>query len=122
MGRRALKRCGGSPDTTSSLGKALEGFLAESGLKSALDHPKLCAIWEKMVGPEMARHTRILSFRRGVLEVGVDSSSLMSEMQFLRHGLLHDLRQALSKPFVSSISFVVTPGPAGDGPADVEAP
>lgn len=100
---------GGASESDASLGWALQEFLHTSGLDVLLKHPELHSVWESKVGADMAKHTRVLAFRRGVLEIGVDCSALMNEMQFLQDGLLHDLRRAIRKPFISRLSFVLKP-------------
>ena len=99
----------GTSKPDASLRHALQEFLQRSGLDVLLKYPEIDRVWESMVGSEMAEHTRILAFRRGVLEIAVDCSSLMNEMQFLQHGLLYDLRRAIRKPFISRLSFVLKP-------------
>jgi hypothetical protein len=48
-------------------------------------------------------------FQRGVLEIAVDSSALLNDIQFHKAALLQDLRREVKKPFISSIFFVHKP-------------
>ena len=88
-----------------ALGSALATFLKASGLDAAIKHPQIEAAWERTVGPEILQHTRVLGFRKGTLEIGVDSSALMSEIGFHRAALLDDLRREIKRPVIAGISF-----------------
>lgn len=92
---------------TANLAQALEGFLKESGLHTAMKHPELSEIWERMAGPEIAAHAQVIGFKSGRLEIGVDSSSLMTDIQFHKTAILKDLRREIKTPFISGITFVL---------------
>jgi predicted nucleic acid-binding Zn ribbon protein len=89
------------------IGRALEGFLEQSGLSTALKYPKIHEVWKNVVGETFAEHTRVSAFRRGILEISVDSSALLSDIQFHRAALLRDVQREVKRPFVSRISFVL---------------
>ena len=107
MARRPIGARRGEAEPTVSLGQAVSGFLKESGISAVMKHPEIHEAWQRTVGPDIAAHSRVLGFRRGVLEIAVDSSALMSEIQFHRAALLQDLRREIRKPFISALSFVV---------------
>ena len=50
-----------------------------------------------------------LGFRKGVIEIGVASSALMSDIHFHKAALLADLRREIRRPAISGISFRVAP-------------
>lgn len=89
------------------VGECVDQFLRNSGLAFMMAHPELHTAWPAIVGSDIAGHTWILGFRRGTLEVAVDSSALMQEIQFHRSALIEDLRAKVRKPFISTISFVL---------------
>ncbi len=98
------------PKTSGTLGEALETFLRTSGIWAFAKHRRLHQVWEDTVGPEIAAQARVLSLRRGVLEIAVHSSALMNDLQFHTAALLEDLRKEIKRPFISRISFVLSPG------------
>ena len=63
----------------------------------------------RIIGPEFAGRTRVLGFRKGVVEIGVASSALMSDIRFHQAALLGDLRREVRRPAISGISFTVAP-------------
>ena len=62
------------------LGEALARSLSKRGLGERLRVHALNEKWRRAVGEEIAPHTRVLSFARGVLRVQVDSSALLQEL------------------------------------------
>lgn len=105
------------PVTT--LKSALGAFLKANGLQGAAKHPQLDSAWDRIVGPEFVRHTRVLGFRKGVVEIGVDSSALMNEIRFHRAALLSDLQREIRRPAITGISFSLIPTQECDeGPSE----
>ena len=96
-------------ESVATLGTALAAFLKASGLEGAVKHAQLDAAWSRIVGPEITHHTRVLGFRKGTLEIGVDSSALMSEIRFHRSALLGDLQREVRRPAIAGISFSLIP-------------
>ena len=91
------------------LATALSAFLRSSGLDAARKQPRLEAVWRQIVGPEFAERTCVLGVRKGVVQIGVASSALMSEIRFHQAALLDDLRRAVRRPAISGITFTVAP-------------
>ena len=92
-----------------TIGEVLEQALAKQGLLAHSRSSNVDEAWTSIVGAEFANHTRIASLKRGKLEIEVDSSALMTEIQFYRKALLLDLREKVRKPFISRISFILKP-------------
>ena len=98
---------------------ALSAFLKAHNLQGAAKHPQLERAWNRIVGPEFVRHTRILGFRKGSVEIGVESSALMNEIRFHRAALLADLQREIPRPAITRISFSLIPTRESDeGPAE----
>ena len=91
------------------LGECLKEFFSRSGVGFMMQHPELHSAWREIVGDALAQRARIVAFHRGMVEVVVDSSTLMHEIRFHRTALLQDLREKVSKPFISNIRFKVVP-------------
>ena len=115
MARRPTVSGEGQAPPTPTLGDALGDFLRGRGLGAVLKHPEIYGVWREVVGPEIAAHTRVLGLRRGRLEVGVDSSALMTDIQFHRATLLEALRRKVRKPLIWGVSFVLKPMQVHDG-------
>src|SRR3954470_17567595 len=62
--------------------------------------------WAEAVGPEFARHTRVVALRRGVLEVEVANAVLLQEFtHFHKKRLLQQLRGRLSSTTLNDLRF-----------------
>ncbi|MGO8703909.1 MAG: DUF721 domain-containing protein [Candidatus Brocadiia bacterium] len=102
-----------------TLKSALSAFLKANGLQGAGKHLQLESGWGRIVGPELVRRTRVLGFRKGIVEIGVESSALMNEIRFHRSALLTDLQREVRRPAITGISFSLVPTQeSDDGPAE----
>lgn len=62
--------------------------------------------WVEAAGPELAKHTQLGSFRRGVLEVMVDNGVLLQEAaHFHKRRLLEQLRSRLPNATITDLRF-----------------
>ena len=100
------------PDTGAGQGilpldRCLQEYLKTSGIEFLLKHPGLHLAWVATVGEQLAAHARVAGYSRGAIEIAVDSSSLMHEIQFHRAALLADLQAQVKNPFISRIKFRV---------------
>lgn len=98
---------GGLPEP---LGKILSRYMRQSGLLRRRAQRQMAGAWCQAVGEEVARHTRIVGFRRNVLEVAVDSAPRLQELaNFEKAAILLRLREVLGPACVRDIRF--RPGP-----------
>ena len=62
--------------------------------------------WTAAIAPEHAAHTRVLGMRRGLLEIEVDSATLLQELaHFHKRRLLGELRKRLTGVTVTDVRF-----------------
>lgn len=73
------------------IANVLAELFARRGYGRALGDEALAAQWREAAGEALARQTRVVSLRRGVLEVHVAHSLLMQELVFQKQGLLQRL-------------------------------
>ena len=65
-------------------------------------------LWYQLVPDDLAQHTSLESLRRGVLQVAVDSSAHLYELdRLLRNGLKQDLIRRQKKPVIRRIKLRV---------------
>ena len=73
---------------------ALAELIALKGLARVEAHAQLQSVWAKVVGKRIASETRVLGIRRGVLQIGVSNSPLLSELSsFHKLSLLKTLQR-----------------------------
>lgn len=80
---------------TVSLGSVVPRVLQDLGLGAAAAVADLAERWETLVGAEVAAHCRPIAMRGSRLEIQVDSSVWMQQLQLLRPEILARLRAGL---------------------------
>lgn len=75
--------------------------------------------WSELVGPAIAKHTRVGRYVQGTLTVFVDSSVWMSEILRHRPRILAALQQRFSVNRIRAVRYELDPGrdPAAERPA-----
>jgi predicted nucleic acid-binding Zn ribbon protein len=74
------------------LSLALSELIAQRGYAQVQGDARLQAAWNEAAGPTIARQTRALAIRRGVLHVAVDHAPLLAELAgFYRQTFLEKL-------------------------------
>ena len=92
------------------LGEVLRDFFQATGLADKLKHLEAYHVWEEVVGPAIARHTRIAGLARHKLYVDVDSAAHLQELRtFGKSRILADFRERLPGLLIQDIVF--RPGP-----------
>lgn len=88
------------------LGEILRDFFERSGLSHKLENLELYGAWEEVVGPAIARRTRVAGFKSHKLYVDVDSAAHLHELRtFGKDKILADLRERLPSLRVQDIVF-----------------
>lgn len=88
------------------LSEALAELVAVRGLAGTLASRQLREAWSAVAGPVIARHTRVVGLRRGVLEIAVDNAPLLSELRaFHKDALLAAVRAAPAVEGVRDLRF-----------------
>jgi seryl-tRNA(Sec) selenium transferase len=71
---------GRKPKEAVSIARALDGFLAATGLSERLRHSAVLRAWSEALGGALARHARAVRFAQGELFVEIDSAPHMHEL------------------------------------------
>ena len=85
----------------------LDGVLEASGLELAAPSAAVGENWEAIVGSEVARHSRPVGIKAGVLHADVDSSVWCQQLKLQSPKLLEALRQALGEEAPRDLRFRV---------------
>lgn len=88
----------------------------------------ICELWRQLIPPDIAAHTRLDSFSRGILRVSVESSAWLYELdRLLRSGVERQLvtgyRGGGLRKVRLSVATIDAPGDSGERgePGDAEA-
>ncbi len=104
---------------------ALAELIAQRGYARVRGDAQLQSAWAEAAGPTIARQTRAMAIRRGVLHVAVAHAPLMSELAgFYRLALLEKLQEKHGDLRIRDVKFKLDSGiasrsrprPAASGP------
>ena len=85
----------------------LPRLLRQLGLHGELEGWRAVEEWARVVGPRIARHTRAVGFRKGMLRVEVEGSAWMHELSYLKRQLILTINRELGTDRVRDVRFVV---------------
>ncbi|HLJ10839.1 MAG TPA: DUF721 domain-containing protein [Planctomycetaceae bacterium] len=93
------------------LSLALSELIALRGFARPRGEAQLQAAWAEVAGAGIARQTRAVAIRRGVLHVAVDHAPLLSELAgYYRASLLEKLRKTQAHLKVRDLKFKLDSG------------
>ena len=89
--------------------------------------PNLANLWEKAVGPQIARQTEPFRLKDGTLQVRVTTPAWMQQLQFLKEEILEKVNAAAPASEIQALRFFIgpvtlppSPGADGTGQADAD--
>jgi predicted nucleic acid-binding Zn ribbon protein len=98
---------GGGP-APERLSQAVTELIALRGWAQLRGQARLAEAWRTAAGDSIAAATRVLGLRRGVLQVAVGNSPLLSELAaFHKASLLESLSRAFPELKVRDLKFVM---------------
>lgn len=83
----------------------LNRLIAKRGLAAEASQQELLNCWQNLVGPALAARTRIGQLRRKTLEITVDGSVVMQQLQFQQPQILEGLQRALPHYGIAKLAF-----------------
>ena len=90
-----------------SVGEVLENFLSRSGLKRRVQEQKILDSWERVVGKTVAERTEPIRVQNRVLQVKVDSSVWMQQLQFMKGLIIQKFQQQMGGNFLQDLRFFI---------------
>ena len=68
-----------------------------------LEEGKIWLVWNAAVGKQIAAKARPVSFRDGILTVGVSSAPWMQQLTFLKTGMIEKINECLGRDLVRDL-------------------
>jgi hypothetical protein len=94
------------PGNPHKIGDVLGAVMAKYGLTATTARAELERAWLSIAEPELRDHTRLGALRRGVLEILVDNSMLLQELEgFRKQELLGRLKETVRHSTLSGLKF-----------------
>lgn len=88
-----------------SLGDVLKKVIKNLGSKGRFTEEEMLRAWAAAVGPEAAKHSRPVSFRRASIFVNVDRSTWLHELTVRKKDILAGLGERLGVRKFKDIRF-----------------
>ncbi|MBY0586515.1 DUF721 domain-containing protein [bacterium] len=88
------------------LGDLLGLIMARYGYAQTAGRVELERVWNDIADGRMKEHARLGPLRRGILEIAVDSASLLADLEgFEKGNLLESLQKRLGNTTIRGIKF-----------------
>jgi predicted nucleic acid-binding Zn ribbon protein len=88
------------------LGGVINRLLKAYGLEEGYYTAALITHWEKMMGPAIAKRTKKLTIKNGVLRVEVESAVIREEMMYSKTSMIRNINKEIGHPLVKDIVIV----------------
>jgi len=88
-----------------SIGDALDRFLADSPLSDGLRYSRVCQAWDDAVGASVVSMTLGRQFDNGILTVRLGSSVLRMQMEMNKEVIRRRMNQTLGAEVVKTINL-----------------
>ena len=92
-------------NTTQSLKDVLGEILNEPKLKKGVSEFMAVHYWEKVMGKPVARVTKNVYFRNGMLFVSLNSSVVRGELVMLKDKIIKNMNEAIGSKTIRDIIF-----------------
>jgi predicted nucleic acid-binding Zn ribbon protein len=88
---------------SSSIGDALSSFLKSARWKARIDEMRIQGEWEKIMGATIAKYTREVKLREGVLIIATDVGPLKQELQFGKQQIINNVNEYFKEKVVNEV-------------------
>lgn len=88
---------------TVTLGAAIQSVLAELNLRHGVYEARVEAMWERVMGRSVARHTTSIRLKADRLYITVDSAPLRSELFYSRMQIREVVNQELGVDVINDV-------------------
>ena len=92
------------------VGNIIDRVMKGLGLGKRYNEQKSILLWEKVVGQRISGKTKPLYARNGKLVVEVDNSAWMSELSFMKSGIIEKINRELGSWIIEDIHFFLKRG------------
>jgi predicted nucleic acid-binding Zn ribbon protein len=92
-------------DSFTSLKDIISGLLNDPALPFNPADARIWEVWDKAVGPAIAKHARPSWIRKGILRVEVSEPIWLQELKFAAETIKEKLNNQLGGPKIKKIEF-----------------
>ena len=88
------------------IGEVLVDYLRENNLEQPLLERRLVTMWDEIMGPAVARLTRDVEIKDGVLKVKISSAALRTQLFECRFELIRKLNQTVGSEVIRDVRLL----------------
>lgn len=88
-----------------TLGEVIQKLLKAYGLEDGYVGAEIIQLWENMMGPAIARRTKKLELKKGVLMVHITSAALRQELSYGKEKIAEQINQKLGSRVIQSVEI-----------------
>ncbi|MBQ9522674.1 MAG: DUF721 domain-containing protein [Paludibacteraceae bacterium] len=88
------------------IGEVLVDYLRQNNLEQPLLERRLVAMWDEIMGPAVARLTRDVEIKDGVLKVKISSAALRTQLFECRFELIRKLNQTVGSEVIRDVRLL----------------
>lgn len=89
-----------------SIGEVLKNMFKEYGLERKYEQAEIGHIWNELLGPSVAKVTRKVTLKNGLLTVYLDSGLVKQELGMMRSRLIKALNDEVGKELITDIRLI----------------
>ena len=86
-----------------SIGDALSSFLKSARWQTKINEIRIQGEWEKIMGATIARYTRSVQLKDGVLVITTDVAPLKQELQFGKQQIINNVNEYFKEKVVTDV-------------------
>lgn len=86
-----------------SLGELIKEFLKNNNLEDRITEARIVPVWEKVMGPHIARYTDRIRLQHHCLTVSLSSSVLRNELSMARSKIIQMINKEFGEEVVKEI-------------------
>jgi len=90
---------------TVSVRRAIDTLICHLGYEERLREQTALDVWDRVVGPEIARAAKPHSIKNGILKIKVTNSVWRNELTYIKEDIRSRMNAELERPVVSDIKF-----------------
>jgi predicted nucleic acid-binding Zn ribbon protein len=90
---------------THSLKELLIQLIKEEGLEEGLQHARLYALWDEMLGVTVAKNTRKKYMQGRTLFVHLNSSIVRNQLFMMRQDIVNQLNKKIGKEIIDTLEL-----------------
>jgi predicted nucleic acid-binding Zn ribbon protein len=86
-----------------SIGDALSSFLKSARWQTKINEIRMQREWEKIMGATIAKYTRDVKLKDGVLIISTDVAPLKQELQFGKEQIINNVNEYFKEKVVKEV-------------------